>query len=209
MNRFIITVVFCFTFARFITCSPFQSSCDHLGSFKISYKDAETEEDMWRIGCNVKCRLTEIGIFKDGIVHSTIVDPDFKQHDIINECTDTFHQVEGNQNCSHFFELWKCMEKLRDPWSNLENIKDINAKCAQVEECYGKCVLEHLGIFKDGIFDSEYTPDILRPEYRKYVVESLTFCYEDVEKRYEDDEQFSCQYFEHIDACFKKQFYIF
>lgn len=209
MKAFIITLALYCTMTRVIRCGPFQSSCDHLGSLKISYQDAESEEDIWRIGCNIKCRLTEAGIFKDGIVHSTIVDPDFKEHDIINECTDKFHEVGGNANCSHFFELWKCMEQLREPWSHLENIKDIEGRCAESKECFGKCIYEHLGIFQNGVFRSEYTPDVLRLEYRKFIVESLNFCYEDAEKRYEEDEKYSCLYFEDLDVCFKKQFYIF
>lgn len=209
MKTLIVAIASYFCFAQLVSCGPYQSSCDHLGSINISYKYAESDEDIWKIGCNIKCRLTETGIFRDGIVHSTIVDPDFKEHAIINECSDRLHAVKSELNCTHFYDLWKCMEQLREPWSHLENVGDIEQKCVETNECYGKCIYEELGIFKDGVFTSENTSEVLTPEYRKYIVKSLTHCHEGTNKRYEEDTRYTCEYFRDFNLCFKKQTQIF
>lgn len=209
MKTLIVAVALYACLTKLASCSPYQSSCDHLGSPKISYKEAMSEEDVLKIGCNIQCRLTETGIYKDGIIHSSIVDPDFKEHGIIKECTDKFHAVNEELDCSHFYELWKCMEKLREPWSHLENIKEIEAKCVENNECFGKCIYEEVGIWKDGVFTSENTAEDLAPEYRKYIVRSLSLCHENMNEHYEEDERYSCKYFQDFDSCFRKQLSIF
>lgn len=208
MKTLIVAVAFHFYIARIVSCTTYNSSCGHLGSSSIFYKDAESDEDIWNLGCNIKCRLTEHGIYKDGVIHSSIVDEDFQEHDSIYECIDKFHAVK-ELNCSHFYELWKCMEKLKEPWSHLVNIKDIEGKCVKDVDCYGKCFYKEMGILKDGIFTSKHTSEDLPHEYRKYIVKSLMYCHKDTNKHYEEDDWYSCKYFQDFDLCIKKQLLIF
>lgn len=209
MKAVIVAVASYFCFVQLIGCAPYQSSCDHLGSINISYKYAESEEDIWKIGCNIRCRLTETGIFRDGIVHSTIVDPDFKEHDVISECSDRLHAIKSGLNCTHFYDLWKCMEQLREPWSHLENFEDMEKKCVGRDVCQEKCIYEELGIFKEDVFTSENTSEVLGSEYRKYIVKSLTLCHGVMNKLYEEPTRYTCEYFKEFDLCFKKQTQIF
>lgn len=208
MKASIVAVTVCLCIAKEV-CSWPQSSCDHLGSPKISYKDASSDEDILKLGCNIKCRLTEAKVFKDGIIYSSIVDPDFKEPDVIKECEDKFHEITGEKTCEHFYELWKCLEKLREPWSHLENTTDIEGKCVENIDCYGKCVYEEVGIFREDVFTSENTPEHLPPEYRKYIIKSLNLCNNITNESYEENEKYSCKYFEDFDVCFKKEFIIF
>lgn len=210
MNVFIVVAVsFCCCIVQLVYCVPVQSSCDHLGPTQFSYKHVQTSEDILKLGCNIKCRLTETGVYKDGVINNNIVDADFKELAIVNECNSKLPTDKDEQDCTHFFEVWKCLEKLREPWSHLDNINEIEEKCGGDNECYGKCVYEELNILKDGVFTSENTPENLAPEYRKYIVKSLDLCHEKINENYEEGGKYECEYFEDFNKCFKKQLSIF
>lgn len=205
--KFCCTAIILVYSANFIVCDP-PISCDHLGSTRISYKDAKSRNDILRIGCNIKCRLTASGVYKDGF-RNEMVDPNFKELEIINECNSLLPEDVDEQDCSHFYEVWKCFEKLREPWSYLQTINDIEEECKGDEECDMKCIYEHLGILSDGNFVSENTPEKLAPAYRKFVIENLELCHNKMNEIYGEDDRYNCKYFKHFENCLNEKMSIF
>ena len=161
----------------------------------------ETDADKEKIGCHIKCSLSESGTYRDGHIDLKTKYPDVKEIKAFEECNEKLKNKDIEHTCMMFYEAYKCMDQLDDPWANYENVEEIRSKCGKDKTCEDKCFFETVGMLKDGHFESDNLPKDLAPMYRSIVKTKLDGCTSEMKEHYKDVEEYTCEHWGKFGEC--------
>jgi len=178
----------------------------------------EQPENQERIGCYVKCEITNHAELYNGSFH---IEEGFFENIVANISGDCFNSVaETDFSCTYFYNVWSCFKgylikskEAVDAISKAIRIcKPHNEKKITKNDyqCVPKCVFERLGFSGATVFDVDGTSSWFRshfpPQFGRMLAGIVDTCYAKTNLRYSGSSNLDCKYFYKFFKCYVLEF---
>lgn len=173
----------------------------------------EYPENKEKIGCYLKCQITDHAEFYNGTFH---IEEGFFENIMAHLTGDCFNTIEDNDfGCNHFYKIWTCFKGyLIKSKEAVDAISKSVTLCKPVPEkkitkklyqCVPKCVLDKLGFVGVDKFDPSIMSSWLKNHFTPKVGDLFTnvvnVCHNKTNLRYSGEISYDCKYFYKFFKC--------